>query len=192
VVGGVSEQAKQAIESVDGVVIPMHNYLHRVVYGVCLLHHPDDDDQGFCWYSDDGAPARKLFIRSADEWHDLYIYCEDGSIPRFESDITQLRIVTEAEWFEIADKRASEAKQENMFQVGDCVLVTDEGQNIVNEPATIEDIDEISPETGKYWCVFDQGRKTERESYVGVSFEETRLDPGWFREDQLQVDDSAS
>lgn len=80
----------------------------------------------------------------------------------------------------------------DMFQVGDCVLVTDAGRNIVDEPATVEDIDEVNPETGKYWCVFDQGRKTERESYVGVSFEERRLDPGWFREDQLQVDETAS
>src|SRR5438094_10256934 len=84
VVGGVSEQAKQAVESVDGSVITMiaHNYFHRVVYGVKLLYHPDDDDQGFCWHTDDGEQARKLFIASADAHHDLYIYCEDGSIPR--------------------------------------------------------------------------------------------------------------
>jgi hypothetical protein len=102
VVGGVSELAKQAIESVDGAVVTMvaHNYFHKVVYGVRLLHHPDDDDQGFCWYTDDGAPARRLFISSADTHHDLYIYCADGSVPRFTSDTTQLRIVTEAEWFE--------------------------------------------------------------------------------------------
>jgi hypothetical protein len=113
VVGGVSEKAKQAIESVDGKVVTMiaRNYLYRVVYGVRLLHHPDDDDQGYEWHTDDGKQARKLFICSADAHHDLYVYCEDGSVPRFESDTTELRIVTDAEWFAIADQRAKSASE---------------------------------------------------------------------------------
>lgn len=110
VVGGVSEKAKQAIESVDGAVVPMvaHNYFHRVVYGVRLLHHPDDDDQGYCWHTDDGERARKLFIASTNAHHDLYIHCADGSVPCFESDTTQLRIVTEAEWFALADAKVAD------------------------------------------------------------------------------------
>ena len=122
-VGGVSQKAQQAIESVDGKVLRMtastRGYTRQLqetrintyypgvppLYAVFLLHHPDDDDQGFSYFTDDGEKARKLFIRSADEGHDLYIYCEDGSTPRFESDTTQLRIVTDAEWFEIADER---------------------------------------------------------------------------------------
>lgn len=101
VCGGVSEQAKQAIESVGGSVVFMttrRGPIRGAVYGVQLLYHPDDDDQGFCWHTDDGEQARKLFIASADAHHDLYIYCEDGSIPCFESDTTQLRIATEEEW----------------------------------------------------------------------------------------------
>lgn len=111
VCGGVSEQAKQAIESVDGAVVTMvtHNYFHRVVYAVRLLHHPDDDDQGFCFYTDAGAKARKLFIASANAHHDLYIYCADSSAPCFESDTAQLRLVTEAEWFALADKASENA-----------------------------------------------------------------------------------
>lgn len=111
VVGGVSEQAQEAIESVDGKVQRVTNvrgFSTPALYAVQLLYHPDDDDQGFCWHTDDGEKARKLFICSADAHHDLYIYCADGSIPRFESDTTQLRIVTEAEWFALADK-ATEA-----------------------------------------------------------------------------------
>jgi hypothetical protein len=106
VCGGVSELAKQAIESVDGRVqrvTHVRGFSVPPLYAVCLLYEDGDDDQGFCWYSDDGEKARKLFIRSADEWHDLYIYCADGSVPRFASDTTQLRIVTEAEWFALAD-----------------------------------------------------------------------------------------
>lgn len=107
VVGGVSEKAQEAIESVDGKVqrvTALRGFSTPALYAVQLLHHPDDDDQGFCWHTDDGGRARKLFICSADAHHDLYIYCADGSIPRFESDTTQLRIVTEEEWFEMADK----------------------------------------------------------------------------------------
>lgn len=107
VVGGVSEQAQEAIESVDGKVQRVTNvrgFSTPALYAVCLLYDDNDDDQGFCWHTDDGERARKLFICSADAHHDLYIYCADGSIPRFESDTTQLRIVTEEEWFEMADK----------------------------------------------------------------------------------------
>lgn len=108
VVGGVSEQAQQAIESVDGKVIRLYKpfgYSIPGMYAVCLLYHPDDNDQGFCWHTDDEQKARKLFICSADAHHDLYIYCTDGSVPCFESDTAQLHLVTEAEWFEIADGR---------------------------------------------------------------------------------------
>ena len=110
-VGGVSEQAKQAIESVNGVVVP-GTYRDVVYSSVRLLYHPDDDDQGFCWFTDDGQEARKLFISSADAHHDLYIYCEDGSIPciqdedpHFSESDTQLRLVTAGEWFAIADAK---------------------------------------------------------------------------------------
>lgn len=107
--GGVSKAAQQAIESVDGKVLRMATHPHYPlvppVYAVCLLYYPGNDDQGYCYFTDDDKQARKLFIRSANEGHDLYIYCEDGSTPQFESDTTQLRIVTEAEWFEIADAR---------------------------------------------------------------------------------------
>jgi len=110
VVGGVSEKATQAIESVGGRVERLWcrgGLMLPLMYAVCLLHHPDDDDQGFCWFTDDGEKARKLFIASADTHHDLYIYCADGSAPCFESDTTQLRLVTEAEWFAIADAKES-------------------------------------------------------------------------------------
>lgn len=110
VVGGVSKKAQQAIESVDGKVLRMTTHPHYPgvppIYAVCLLYYPGDDDQGFTYHTDDGEKARQLFIASADDHHDLYIYCEDGSTPQFESDTTQLRIVTEAEWFEIADARS--------------------------------------------------------------------------------------
>ena len=110
VVGGVSEQAQEAIESVDGKVqrvTATRGFSPPALYAVCLLYEDNDDDQGFCWHTDDGEKARKLFIASTAAHHDLCIYCADGSIPRFESDTTQLRLVTEAEWFEIADKSAS-------------------------------------------------------------------------------------
>lgn len=109
VVGGVSEQAQEAIESVDGKVQRVTNvrgFSTPALYAVCLLYDDNDDDQGYSFHTDDGKQARKLFIASTAAYHDLYIYCADDSIPRFESDTTQLRIVTEAEWFEIADKRA--------------------------------------------------------------------------------------
>lgn len=122
--GGVSEQAQEAIESVDGKVLRMtahmsysrklqetriNTYYPGVppIYAVCLLYEDNDDDQGFSYHTDDGEKARQLFIASADNHHDLYIYCEDGSVPRFESDTTQLRLVTEAEWFKIADERSN-------------------------------------------------------------------------------------
>jgi hypothetical protein len=81
VVGGVSEKATQAIESVDGRVqrvTALRGFSPPALYAVCLLYYPGDDDQGYCYFLDDGKKARKLFIRSADESHDLYIYCEDG------------------------------------------------------------------------------------------------------------------
>lgn len=112
VVGGVSKQTQEAIESVDGKVQRVTNvrgFSTPALYAVCLLYDDNDDDQGFCWHTDDGEKARKLFICSADAHHDLYIYCEDGTVPRFESDTTQLRLVTEEEWFAIADKRAKDA-----------------------------------------------------------------------------------
>jgi hypothetical protein len=107
VVGGISEQAKQAIESVNGAVIPMAA-TNCVVYSVRLLYHPDDNEQGFIWFDDDGEKARRLYVCSADEHHDLYIYCDDGSIPCIqehfkESDTAHLRLVTEAEWFAMPD-----------------------------------------------------------------------------------------
>ncbi len=123
VVGGVSKKSEQAIESVDGKVLRMtastRGYTRQLqetrintyypgvppIYAVCLLYLPDDDDQGFSFFTDDGEKARHFFIASADEHHDLYIYCDDGSIPRFESDTTQLRLVTEEEWFAIADAK---------------------------------------------------------------------------------------
>lgn len=112
-VGGVSEKATQAIESVGGRVVRLWcsgGMMLPLMYAVCLLYHPDDDDQGFSYHTDDGQKARQLFIASADEHHDLYIYCEDGSIPRFESNTSYLRIVTEEEWFAIADaKEASKS-----------------------------------------------------------------------------------
>lgn len=98
-VGGVSQAAQQAIEAVDGKVLRMTTHPHYpgvpAVYAVCLLYYPGDDDQGFSWHTDDSKEARDLFIASADAHHDLYIYCEDGSTPQFESDTTQLRIVTQ-------------------------------------------------------------------------------------------------
>lgn len=112
VVGGVSEKAQEAIESVDGKVqrvTALRGFSTPALYAVCLLHHPDDDDQGYSFHTDDGEKARKLFICSADAHHDLYIYCADGSVPRFESDTTQLRLVTEEEWFAIADKASENA-----------------------------------------------------------------------------------
>lgn len=69
------------------------------------------------------------------------------------------------------------------FRVGDRVLVTDAGREIEGEPATIEEVDERD---GEYWCVFDRGCKTERETWEGLSLEETRLDPGWIPEEQVQ------
>ncbi len=108
VVGGVSQKATRAIESVGGRVerlLCRGGLMLPLMYAVCLLYHDDDDDQGFSYHTDDGQKARQLFIASADAHHDLYIYCDDGSTPRFESNTTYLRIVTEAEWFALADKR---------------------------------------------------------------------------------------
>lgn len=107
VVGDVSEKAIQAIESVGGSVLPLsaRKFHYVKLYGVCLLHHPKDGDQGFGYHTDDGEQARKLYVCSADAHHDLYVYCEDGSNPQFESNVMQLRIATEEEWFSIADAR---------------------------------------------------------------------------------------
>lgn len=112
VVGGVSEQAQEAIESVDGRVQRVTNargFSTPALYAVCLLYEDNDNDQGFSWHTDDGKQARDLFIASADAHHDLYIYCADGSVPCFESDTTQLRIVTQEEWFKIADEREAKS-----------------------------------------------------------------------------------
>lgn len=108
IVGGVSKNAQAAIESVNGRVVRLMcsgGMMLPFMYAVCLLY--EDGDQGF--YTDAGEKARKLFIYSADEHHNLYIYCADGSVPRFESDTTHLRLVTEAEWFAIADKASEDA-----------------------------------------------------------------------------------
>lgn len=112
VVGGVSEKATQAIESTGGRVVRLtgaSGLILPLLYCVYLLYHPDDDDQGFNFFTDDGKKARKLFISSADERHDLYIYCADSSTPQFESDTTYLRLATEAEWFKIADEREAKS-----------------------------------------------------------------------------------
>lgn len=106
--GGVSEKATEAVESVGGRVVrvvPSQKFASTIppIYGVCLLYEDNDDDQGFTWHTDDGKKARNLFISSADDMHDLYICCADGSVPCFESDVTELRLITEGEWFNIVD-----------------------------------------------------------------------------------------
>lgn len=68
------------------------------------------------------------------------------------------------------------------FQIGQRVLVN--YYDIENEPATIEAVD---TKDQTYWCVFDQGRRTERPSGVGVSYQERLLDPKWMNEDELQA-----
>ncbi len=67
------------------------------------------------------------------------------------------------------------------FRVGQRVLVTEVDAGIERESAVVERAD-----ASDYWCVFDRGRKTERKSWDGASLEETRLDPAWFDEEQLQ------
>lgn len=67
------------------------------------------------------------------------------------------------------------------FQVGQRVLVN-YGGDIVDELATVEKVDEND---GTYWCVFDRGPKTERESNVGLPYQETLLNPKWMNEDEL-------
>lgn len=105
--GYVSKAATEAVESVGGRIVRMstRQNLSLVIYGVCLLHHPDDDEQGFTWFTDDDKRARRLNISSADGHHDLYIHCADGFAPRFETDTTELRLITEEEWFKIADEQ---------------------------------------------------------------------------------------
>lgn len=66
------------------------------------------------------------------------------------------------------------------YRVGQRVLVTSDV--IVDEPATVERAD-----ASDYWCVFDRGRKTSRKTWEGLSEEETRLDPAWFDESELQA-----
>lgn len=109
-VGGVSEKATEAIESVGGkVVLMMPQYDHSPkIYGVCLLYEDHDDDYGITWHTDDGQKTREIFVSSPDAHHSLYIHCADDSVPQFESDVTELRIVTEGEWFAIADADISD------------------------------------------------------------------------------------
>lgn len=106
--GGVSEKATEAVESVGGRVVrvtPSQKFAPTIppIYGVCLLYEDNDDDQGFVWHTDDGKKARELFVCSADAQHTLYIHCADGSTPQFESDVAELRLITDGEWFDIAD-----------------------------------------------------------------------------------------
>jgi len=63
------------------------------------------------WHTDDGKKARDLFICSADEHFDLYIITKDGFPPKFETSTDELRIVTEGEWFEIADDPDTDEKK---------------------------------------------------------------------------------
>lgn len=97
----VSQAATEAIESVGGRVVRMGSIRASApyLYGVCLLYDDNDDEQGFTYFTDDGEKARKLFISSPDEGHDLYIHCQDDTVPCFESSVTDLCLVTEAEWF---------------------------------------------------------------------------------------------
>lgn len=53
------------------------------------------------------------------------------------------------------------------FHVGDRVLVTVELEQIVNEPATVENVNERGT---MYWCIFDK-----------------QIDPQWFVEERLQA-----
>ena len=71
----------------------------------------DDDDQGFSFFTDDGKKARQFYVCSADAHHDLYILCADGSIPRFESDRSVLRVITEGEWFAMEDGPDTDEKK---------------------------------------------------------------------------------
>jgi hypothetical protein len=94
VVGYVSDKAKKAIESVNGEVIPM-SYCDRMMYSVRLLHHPDDNDQGFCWFADG-----KLFIHSVDNSSTL---CLESDVTT--TSTTKLRLVTDEEWFAFFDTK---------------------------------------------------------------------------------------
>lgn len=61
VVGGVSKVAEEAIESVDGKVQRVTNvrgFSTPALYAVCLLYEDGDDDQGFCYHTDDEKDAR--------------------------------------------------------------------------------------------------------------------------------------
>lgn len=101
VFGQVSQAAQEIVESVNGRVVRLGGIRASApcLYGVCLLYHDEDDEQGFNYYTDDGKKARKLFVSNPDEYHHLYICCLDGSVPRFETSVTNLCLISEAEWY---------------------------------------------------------------------------------------------
>jgi hypothetical protein len=110
-VGGVSKKAEEAIASVGGRVerlIVAHGNFSPALYAVVLLYDDQDDDQGFVWHTDDGKKARDLYICSADEHFDLYVYTVDGFPPRFETSADELRITTQGEWFAMEDGKAEQ------------------------------------------------------------------------------------
>ncbi len=112
--GGVSKPAEEAIESVGGHVERLwvaHGIFLPLLYVIILLYDDDDDDQGFSFFTDDGKKARQFYVCSADAHHDLYILCADGSIPRFESDRSVLRVITEGEWFAMEDGPDTDEKK---------------------------------------------------------------------------------
>lgn len=101
VFGHVSQAAQEVVESVGGRVVRLGGIRASApsLYGVCLLYDDNDDEQGFNYFTDDGKKARKLFVSNPDEYYHLYICCQDGAIPRFESSVTNLCLLSEAEWY---------------------------------------------------------------------------------------------
>jgi hypothetical protein len=101
VFGQVSEAAQKVVEAVNGRVIRLAGIRASAphLYGVCLLYAENDNEQGFNYYTDDGEKTRALFVCSPDHHEHLYICRKDGSVPRFESSVTELCLISEAEWF---------------------------------------------------------------------------------------------
>lgn len=103
IVGDVSKAATEAIEAVGGSVVRMKPSEPFIagprVYGVRLIWHPEDEEQGFDFYQDEGLKARELLISSPDTNQTLYFCCKDGSVPSLEADVTQLRLISQEEWF---------------------------------------------------------------------------------------------
>jgi hypothetical protein len=101
VFGQVSQAAQEVVEAVNGRVVRLGGIRDTAprLYGVCLLYDERDDEQGFSYFTDDGKKARKLFVSTPDVYHHLYICCSDGSVPRFETSVTDLCLLTEAEWY---------------------------------------------------------------------------------------------